>query len=209
MALVKAIIINQDAVLPIPIPVMFNPPEYRLERANQFTPASKPGIGANQLQFVHAGEPTLSMELFFDTTSLGVDARLFTRLVLNLMDLNAETHAPPRLLFVWGSLLFPCVLVSASQQYDHFNALGFPLRARLNVTFQNIESAQTSLAKIAFASPDRFKSWVFKEGDTLQRIAAQEYGDARQWRAIALASGINNPLTIRPGTRLVIPTLPM
>jgi nucleoid-associated protein YgaU len=41
----------------------------------------------------------------------------------------------------------------------------------------------------------------------LQRIAAEEYGDPRQWRPIADASNVDNPLTLRPGQSLIVPSL--
>lgn len=207
MPLTKALIINRDALVPIPIPVMFNPPEYQLQVTNQFAEVGIPGLGSSLLQFVKGSAQTLTMELFFDTTDDGVDVRVFTALILNLTSLNSETHAPPRLLFVWGSLVFPCVLESVTQKFDYFNALGMPLRARLSVTLKGNDTLQDLLGGIQLLSADRTKQWLFKEGDTLQKIAAQEYGDSRQWRPIATANNIDNPLTIPTGRSLKIPAL--
>src|ERR1700752_5206849 len=123
MPLTRALIINRDALVPLPIPVMFNPPEYQLQVTNQFAEVGIPGLGSSLLQFVKGSAQTLTMELFFDTTDEGVDVRVFTGLILNLTSLNSETHAPPRLLFVWGSLVFPCVLESVTQKFDYFNTL--------------------------------------------------------------------------------------
>lgn len=207
MPLTKALIINRDALVPIPIPVMFNPPEYQLQVTNQFAEVGIPGLGSSLLQFVKGSAQTLTMELFFDTTDEGVDVRVFTSLILNLTSLNSETHAPPRLLFVWGSLVFPCVLESVTQKFDYFNALGMPLRARLSVSLKGNDTLQDLLGGIQLLSADRTKQWLFKEGDTLQKIAAQEYGDPRQWRPIATANNIDNPLTIPTGRSLKIPAL--
>jgi nucleoid-associated protein YgaU len=207
MPLAKALIINRDALVPIPIPVMFNPPEYQLQVTNQFAEVGIPGLGSSLLQFVKGSAQTLTMELFFDTTDEGVDVRVFTSLILNLTSLNSETHAPPRLLFVWGSLVFPCVLESVTQKFDYFNALGMPLRARLSVSLKGNDTLQDLLGGIQLLSADRTKQWLFKEGDTLQKIAAQEYGDPRQWRPIATANNIDNPLTIPTGRSLKIPAL--
>src|SRR5215470_12664319 len=130
MPLTKALIINRDALLPMPIPVMFNPPEYQLQVTNQFAEVGIPGLGSSLLQFVKGSAQTLTMELFFDTTDLGVDVRDFTGSVMALTDVNSDTHAPPRLLFLWGTLGFPCVLESVTQRFDYFNSQGRPLRAR-------------------------------------------------------------------------------
>jgi len=205
MPLTKALLI--DSVTRIPIPVMFNPPEYQLQVTNQFAEVGIPGLGSSLLQFVRGSAKTLTMELFFDTTHLGIDVRLHTGMVLNLTSLNSETHAPPPLLFVWGSLIFPCVLESVTQTFDFFNALGMPLRARLNVTLKEHETLEDILGSNQLLSADRTKQWLFKKGDTLQRIAAQEYGDPNKWRPIAEANNIDNPLTIAVGRALKVPAL--
>ena len=207
MGLMKALIINTDAVVPVPIPVMFNPPEYQLQKTNQYAEIGIPGLGSSLLQFVRGSAQTLSMELFFDTTDLGLDVRAFTGLVLALTDVNSDTHAPPRLLFVWGSLVFPCVLESVSQRFEYFNSLGMPLRARLNVTLKGNDKLEDLLSSIPLLSADRAKRRVVASGDTLQSLAAQEYGDSRLWRAIAEANGIDSPLALTPGQGLIIPTL--
>jgi nucleoid-associated protein YgaU len=207
MALMKALIINTDAVIPIPIPVMFNPPQYQLQKTNQYAEIGIPGLGSSLLQFVRGSAQTLTMELFFDTTDVGVDVRLFTGLVLALTDVDSDTHAPPRLLFLWGTLIFPCVLESVTQTFDYFNPIGMPLRARLNVTFRGYDLLEDLLSSIPLLSADRTKRRVFKQGDSLQRIAAEEYEDPRQWRAIAVANNVDNPLTIAAGQGLTIPML--
>lgn len=207
MALMKALIINRDAFVPLPIPVMFNPPDYQLQKTNQFAEIDIPGLGSSPLQFVRGSAQTLTMELFFDTTDTRIDVRAVTELVVGLTDVNAETHAPPRLLFVWGSLVFPCILESVTQRFDYFNAAGMPLRARLTVALKGYDLIQSLLAKIPLESADRTKRRVVKIGETLQSIAAQEYEDPRKWRPIAEANGIDDPRAIGVGQGLIIPSL--
>jgi hypothetical protein len=207
MPLTKALIINTDAVDPLPIPVMFNPPEYQLVKTNQFAEIGVPGLGSSLLQFVRGGSQTLTMDLFFDTTDVGIDVRLVTDEVVGLTALNPDTHGPPSLLFVWGTLAFPCVLERVTQTFEYFNALGMPLRARLNVSFKEHSLLDDLVASTPLLSADRAKRRVFKQGDSLQRIAAEAYADPRKWRPIAEASNIDNPLTIAPGRGLTIPTL--
>ena len=94
MALVKALIVNTDRPAS-PVPVMFNPPEYQLQKSNQFAEIGIPGLGSSLVQFVRGTAQTLTMTLFFDTSESGRDVRLHTGLVLALTDLNPATHAPP------------------------------------------------------------------------------------------------------------------
>jgi nucleoid-associated protein YgaU len=75
------------------------------------------------------------------------------------------------------------------------------------VTFKGNDLLQDLLASIPLLSADRTKRRVLKQGDTLQSLATQEYDDPRQWRAIAQANNIDNPLTISVGQGLIIPSL--
>jgi hypothetical protein len=205
MSFTKAVIVNLDTGESIP--VLFNPPEYQLQFTNQFAEVGIPGLGSSLLQFVKGSAQTLTMELFFDTTNTQTDVRGYTGLVIALTNVNSDTHAPPRLLFLWGSLVFPCVLESVTQKFDYFNALGLPLRARLNVTLKENSQLQDLLASMQLQSADRAKLRVFRMGDTLQGIAGEVYGDPRLWRPIAQANNIDNPLTIPAGQALKIPSL--
>jgi nucleoid-associated protein YgaU len=48
---------------------------------------------------------------------------------------------------------------------------------------------------------------VVRDGDSLQSVAHNAYGDPTLWRRIAEANGIDDPLSIPRGTVLSIPTL--
>lgn len=207
MALSKALIIVRDPPPRIAIPVLFNPPEYAVELSNEFAEVEVPGLGSSLLQFVRGGAPTLTMDLFFDTTSAGTDVRLYTQLIVGLTDLTPQTHAPPRLLFMWGTLAFPCVLERVSQRFVYFSPEGMPLRAELSVTLHGDQTLERLLASVPLESADRAKTHMVGTGDTLQAIAAREYDDPRLWRPIASASGLDNPLTLQVGQQLSIPAL--
>lgn len=145
MALAKAVIVNLDVRVPVPIPVLFNPPDYDLSKTNQYAELKVPGLSSPVLQYVGGGAQSLSMEFFFDTTDSGIDVRLRTNLLANLAEPDSRTNAPPRLLLLWGSLAFPCVLTSIKQHFEYFNALGMPLRARLTAEFKGNDAIQNSM----------------------------------------------------------------
>ena len=44
-------------------------------------------------------------------------------------------------------------------------------------------------------------------GQTLADVAFAEYHDAREWRRITDANGIDDPLSVMPGTRLLVPPI--
>ena len=51
------------------------------------------------------------------------------------------------------------------------------------------------------------RSRVLGQGETLGLIASEEYGDAKQWRHIATANNIDNPIRLRAGTVLRLPPI--
>jgi nucleoid-associated protein YgaU len=56
-------------------------------------------------------------------------------------------------------------------------------------------------------SPDKTNYVTVRDGDTLPAIAYREYGDATQWRPIATANDLSNPLALTPGASLVVPRI--
>ena len=55
--------------------------------------------------------------------------------------------------------------------------------------------------------PDHTKRRTVKMGETLALIAHEEYDDPAEWRRIADANGIEDPLNLTPGTRLLVPPI--
>jgi hypothetical protein len=217
MGLEKALITN--TVTLDKIPVMFNPEEYTLNKDINYAQSAVPGLSGPILQFVSGNLQTLEMELFLDTheehragsrvlNQAGEDVRNFTRKVTDLMAINRDTHAPPVLVFSWGSLSFTCVLARVSQRFIMFNPDGTPVRARLNVTFNEFLDVEREAKEISRQTADFTKFHVVGEGETLSGIAGKLYEDPTLWRPIAVANGIDDPRTLRVGQRLNIPSLP-
>ena len=193
----------------IPIPVMFNPTEYSIDKSNQFAEIGIPGLEAPLIQFVRGNVKTLTMDLFFDTYTDGggFDVRHHTNLITDLLKIDSDLHAPPVCLFFWGKLSFKCVLQQMRQRFTMFNADGIPVRATLSVTFKEYRSVDIQVRETKPSSPDRTKRRIVKQGDTFWLLAAREYGDATKWRHIADRNKIDNPRFLEPGTQILIPPL--
>lgn len=217
MGLEKATITN--TVSGRRIPVMFNPEEYTLNRDNTFAQQTVPGSSAPIQQFVAGSLQTLEMELLVDTyeshragskvlNQAGEDVRALSNQVIGLMDIDKTTHAPPILLFTWGSLSFTCVLARARQRFIMFLPDGTPVRARLQVTFNEFRNAGLEAKEVKRETADYSKTYVVGEGETLSTIAAREYADPTLWRPIAVHNGIDDPRAVAVGRRLLLPQLP-
>ncbi|HSH81605.1 MAG TPA: LysM peptidoglycan-binding domain-containing protein [Herpetosiphonaceae bacterium] len=228
MALEKAVITN--TVTGDRIPVMFNPEEYTVSKDNNFAQIAVPGLRAPLLQFVNGNMQTLEMELFVDTYEVhrdgsrllnqaGEDVRNLTRKITSMLDIDPTTHAPPVLQFVWGPssvdisrsgtpAVFTCVLARASQRFIMFLPDGTPVRARLQVTFNEFTNAELEAKEIKRETSDFTKVYEVKQGETLSAIAWRTYGNPRLWQPIALRNAIDNPRAVPAGMRLIVPQLP-
>lgn len=204
--------------LPAVIPVQFNPPEYTLAKAAQIAEIAIPGIDAPILQFVRGQTQTLALELFFDTTRLGsstsrfVDVRLLTNVVAQLGRIQPNTHAPPRIRFIWGlGLSFRAIVDNVQQKFTLFNPAGIPVRATLTVAFKEYKTLEEQLKELNLQSADHTKRRVVRPRDTLARIAFEEYGDATKWTVIADHEENRYRLTdlrrLVPGMELAIPAI--
>jgi nucleoid-associated protein YgaU len=212
----KALIINTATA--DRIPVQFNPEEYTLSRENNFAQAAVPGLGGPILQFAHGNLKTLEMELFVDTyeahnegalrTRAGDDVRLITNRLVGLMEINADLHAPPVLLFTWGGLSFSCVLARVTQRFILFRPDGVPIRARMQVTFHEYLNASLERKEVKTQTADYSKLYVVSQGETLSSIAAAVYDDPTMWRPIALLNRLDDPRSLSTGQQLLIPRLP-
>lgn len=206
MGLTKAMILVEHSG--DEIEVMFNPEEYSLSKDNNFSSQAIPGLSSPILQFVNGNLRTLDMELFFDTTSRREDVRNETSKVVGLLDIDSELHAPPVLRVVWASLQFRCVLTKVSQQFTKFLESGQPVRARLTVSFSEFIDEEREAKEVNRQTADFTKVHVVRPGETLSGIAGRYYEDSGNWRPIAIANAIDDPLAIRPGDNLLVPSLP-
>jgi contractile injection system tube protein len=199
--------------------VLFNPAQYSLRKDNNFAQAAVPGLTSPLLQFVNGNLATLEMELFFDTfeenrhgdrviNQAKSDVRELTSRVVGLMAVNPETHAPPVVLFAWGELTFTGVLARAAQRFTMFLDSGVPVRAQLDVTFEEYVDAATEAKETKRETAEFSTKHVVADGETLSVIAQRAYGDPRRWRPIAIANALANPRRLARGRVLTLPPLP-
>jgi nucleoid-associated protein YgaU len=208
MALEKAVITRVQPPSPQKIAVMFNPEEYTLAKDVNYARIGVPGLNSPVLQFVHGNLQTLEMELFLDTYEAHTDVRVRTRQITDLLAIDPQTHAPPVLLFTWSSLSFVCVLGKVTQRFVMFLQDGTPVRARLQVTFNEFADPVLQAMAQKNETADYTKLHVVSEGETLSLIAARLYDDPALWRPIALVNGLDDPRALAVGQQLIVPKLP-
>ena len=202
-----------DGNLPRFIKVQFNPTEYTLNKGAQIAEIGVYGLDSPILQFIRGQNEKLNFDLFFDTTKKGMgdsvtDVRDQTNLIYQLVKMQPKLHRPPKIQFTWGEgLTFKAIVESVQQKFTLFNPRGIPLRATVSVSFREYKTLESQIVDLKLESSDHTKRRVVKRGDTLSKIAYDEYRDANEWRRIADQNPREtaNPRRLTPGTVLEIP----
>jgi nucleoid-associated protein YgaU len=201
------------------ITVLFNPNSYSIEKSVTWDAAGGAGAGTTQrkfnapaLTFGGGGSRRLSLELFYDVTESDErhrDVRKETGKIVALTRIMADRKNPhpPVCKISWGRKVknsdfpFTGVVTSLSQRFTLFSSTGEPLRATLNVSFVEFLDPGKDLKD----TDPEMTTYVVKRGDTLASIAADLYGDPKQWRLIAEANRQDDPRRQRVGSVLTIP----
>jgi nucleoid-associated protein YgaU len=82
------------------------------------------------------------------------------------------------------------------------------VRARLTVSFSEYRNIDLEAKEVKRETSDYSKRHVVNQGETLSSIASAEYGDPALWRVIALANALQRARLLRPGQKLLLPSLP-
>lgn len=220
----------------VPIEALFNPGEISLTKSANWEQQHAVGQGGQssasvEQEFRSVEAETFSIELFFDTYESrssamtgaragasflpasvipgreASDVRQYTDQIARLVDVDTNLHRPPICDLRWGVFdIFTGVLTSLHQRFTLFLDDGTPVRATLTCDFVEVDT-QAQARTTELYSSDVTKTRQVRRYDTLQSLAANEYGDPALWRPIATANGIVNPRDVQPGTMLTIPKL--
>jgi nucleoid-associated protein YgaU len=208
------------------IDVQYNPETLSFEKPVVHADIAIPGLDSPIKQFVRGGTETATVELFFDSTEKGTGAgatsvTTLTDAFYGLVKIDPQTHASPVCSFLWGEKFpgdrlperygnqrrteFSCVVTSVKQDFTFFSPEGTPLRAVLTVKLEEYVPLQRQIAQLNLQSADHTRSHVVEQGESLALVSWQYLRDARAWRHVALANGIDDPRRVAPGATLTIP----
>ena len=95
------------------------------------------------------------------------DVRMLTRQVTDLMNIEPSTHAPPVLLFTWGSLAFTCVLATRVASVRDVPAGRHAGARAADREFQRIPQRRSRSKEIKRETSDYSKRHVVSQGETL------------------------------------------
>lgn len=194
------------------IEVLFNPKEYSITKSNSWQRAATSGANLPSTTFASGQPASMTVQLFFDTYETKMDVRNHTGKIAKLMEVSIREEGegnklrPPKVKFHWGlTWTFKAVITQMTQKFTLFLPTGTPVRATVDVTFQQIEDEGRFPGQNPTSGGNAGRrTHVVEAGETLDLIAHQELGDSRLWRHLADANRITDPLALAPGTVLVV-----
>jgi nucleoid-associated protein YgaU len=196
---------------------LFNPKDLSITKANTWGKADTKAGATSQLPAFTGGQPReLALQLLFDETLLtpqmtvkAVGDLLFKSMKAQLAQGGDKNKTrPPTMTFTWGGFSFYGVAKSLTVQYQLFKPNGDPIRADVKLSLTEIDEDDTPKGQNPTTrSSGSVGAHVVRDGDSLASIAHEIYGDPTHWRVIAQANNIDNPLTLRSGQALSVPSL--
>ena len=118
-----------------------------------------------------------------------------------------EADARRMVVLHWGSISsFPAFVTSVSAKYTLFNGRG-PADPGAGQRGHGGDARRAVPAEPDLGQRTTYAGCTGRvAGDTLASVAYAEYGDPTQWRALAAYNGIDDPLRVRTGTTLLLPS---
>jgi Contractile injection system tube protein/LysM domain len=113
---------------------------------------------------------------------------------------------PPHVRFQWGKLLsFIAVIRTLSETFTLFLPDGTPVRSRVKITFAKVSQAGLfPSTNPTSGGPPGYEVHMVRDGETIDLIAFQRYGDSGAWRHLADTNRLDDPDKLRAGQRLLI-----
>lgn len=195
----------------------FNPTEYSLTRSAKWNqPATTGAQNAPPAQYTGPGEPmSIDMTLFFDEFEsadkdvMGDVNKLLTWTKPDPLNVRQNKAQPPLLTLEWGGNPaldgFKGYLSSVNAKYSMFRVDGRAIRATATIKLQE-QFDQPAGQNPTSGSLESTGSHILIEGESLHSVAHAEYGIAAYWRGLAVFNDIDDPLRLRAGRRLLIPS---
>lgn len=186
----------------------FDPDKFSMSLQGRWTDPGNSGA----IQFLGSAPRSVTVPVFLDKRAkpgFEVDVARSVSILASACYPTAaseNTNQPmgPRAKFGWDRVYIDGYVSNVSVDYQMFDRFGAPVRAECQVTINEV------IAKPPGQNPTSGTRAVHRTvetvaGDTLPRVAYKELGDPVWWRAIAELNGIDDPLRVRPGTRLLVP----
>lgn len=185
------------------ITCQFNPEDLSITKSLDWGKESAPGQNVPHKTNATGKGATMTLKLFFDTTASGKDVRTeYTNFLLKLvtLDTSSPTKKAPICRFQWGTIrAFTAIVTRVKLDFTMFLTDGTPVRAKAEVDMEEYKDEGIFPPQNPTSRSEARKMWVVLEGQTLDWIAYQEYGNCAHWRHIADTNNLANPRDLHAG----------
>ena len=194
---------------------VFNPSKIEINAGASWEQPTKAGSKkASDPQFKGTTPATMALELILDQWDVRNKSRNVIADVNTLISWTRPTTSargakkpqPPKVRLEWALPWFDCYVVSVKATYTMFDKTGVPVRATVSLQLKEFGTKDAKQNPTS-GSLAGHQSHLVVEGDSLPLLAHRYYEKAEYWRGVAIANGIDDPLRVRPGTRILLPPL--
>ena len=195
----------------------YNPNSIKIDKEVDWASADGNQKDVPEKQFVNGKPKTITIsELLFDTTTIG-NMSVYTNYIQPIESMaivrdyqvtsEKTIKRPPFITLSWGKATYfvECILKKIDYNFKMFTREGVPVRAEVNLSFEEIITDTT--AKATVKNQTAAKTYVTGKGETLMEIAQSEYRNPDKWKVIATANDIDNPFKVPTGITLNLPVL--
>ena len=191
----------------------FNPSEYSIRKTATWKRNPDAGSAdAGIPEFLGSEPRTFTVKYLIDATATkNGDLKSQLDLLFSCCSPTEESKArntpkPPFVLFGWGTTTsFTACVRSVTAEYKMFSPEGKCIRASGTLELEEIPSQQKRQNPTSGGRAVR-RTHIVVAGDSLTSIAYREYGRPELWRPLAELNGIDDPLRLRAGSHLLVPT---
>jgi len=197
------------------IEFLYNPETVTIAKKAEFKEHQTQGSDAGKKEWTHGISRSLTIsDLYFDTYETRRNVReQYVNKLERLVHRDATLKRPPKVLFVWGSFMKESDDYNANQwyvtsvtvNYTMFLNDGTPVRAKVSLQLKETNTQDKEWTQSESGHNNQHSLYTVRQGESLQDIAAQKYGDPGKWRLIAKANNIDDPTNMKAGQQLKIP----
>ncbi|MFA6778250.1 MAG: hypothetical protein WCU80_00500 [Paludibacteraceae bacterium] len=189
--------------------VMVNPTEYSDKMGIKY---KEPSTAESTPTYSGYSKDILSFKFVLDAS--GAIERDEDSLPKKIEDLKntvytfiGDTHEPPYIRILWGSLNYCGRMREMNITYKMFDNNGEPIRAEVNLFIIRFTDIETVEKKKNASSPDLSHLFLIKSGDSLPKLCLNVYGSIDYVDEVARINGLSGFRKLEPGRQLLLPPL--
>ncbi len=195
-----------------PFEVQANPQSFSINYSVEYGGNQAKGTSSFNPKWEKNPPRKLSFEILFDGTGAipGKPERVavqINQLDSMLFKAQSKGHRPNYLQIEWGTLVFCCCLESMTVNYKLFAPNGDPLRASVNLSFQEVKRRELYIRELNAQSVDVTHAFTVGASDSLPLMAEKIYGNSLHYVSIAQANKLIQFRNLAVGKSIIFPPL--